>query len=180
MRIGLIRHFEVDCSHQWLLSSEEFQKWVKEYDGSSIKVVDIMVGKYKWEKCYCSDLPRAIETARSIYAGDINESLLIREVPIMPAFNSSIRLPYVLWLIVGRIAWLLSHPSQPETIKQTKLRVKQFVSDIIKESNKSVLVVTHGFLMLQLQKELNHRGFFGDSFKNAAFGKVYRFENEKY
>jgi broad specificity phosphatase PhoE len=180
MRIGLVRHFNVDCSHEWLQSNEEFQKWVKSYDCAPIRVADTIVGKYKWEKCYCSDLPRAIETARYIYQGRVFKSSLIREIPIMPVFKSSIKLPHAFWMAAGRIAWFLSHSSQPETKKQTKDKVEQFVSDIIAESESSVLVVTHGFLMTQLQKELNNRGFFGDKFKKAKCGKVYLFENEKY
>jgi broad specificity phosphatase PhoE len=177
MRISLVRHFEVNCLHKWLLSSDEFKKWVKEYDCSPIRVVDTVVGKYKWEKCYCSDLPRTIDTAKHIYNGSIFESSLIREVPIMPVFNSNIKLPHVFWLIAGRLAWLFSHPSQTEIIKQTNDKVEQFVSDIIAESEASVLVVTHGFVMIQLQKELYKRGFWGDHFRNAKCGKVYLFEN---
>jgi broad specificity phosphatase PhoE len=177
MRVGLVRHFEVDCLHKRLLSSDEFQKWVKEYDCSPIRVVDTVVNQYKWEKCYCSDLPRAINTAKSIYKGSILESSLIREVPIMPVFKSKIKLPHVFWLIAGRIAWFLSHPSQTELIEQTKDKVEKFVSEIIAESEESVLVVTHGFLMIQLQKELKNRGFFGDHFRNAECGKIYLFEN---
>ncbi|MBP2658372.1 MAG: Phosphoglycerate mutase [Firmicutes bacterium] len=176
MRIGLVRHFEVNCLHKYLLSSDEFEKWVKEYDCSSIRVVDTVVDTYKWEKCYCSDLPRAIDTAKYIYKGNILKSSLIREVPIMPVFKSRIKLPHLFWLIAGRIAWFLSHPSQTELIMQTKDRVEQFVSNTIKESEASVLVVTHGFLMLQLQKELKKRGFLGERFRNAKCGKFYLFE----
>lgn len=180
MRIGVIRHFEVDCSHKCLLSDEEFQEWVRQYDYSPIRKANMPVEKYNWEKCYCSNLPRAIETAQYIYKGVITESVLIGEVPIMPIFKSSIKLPHTFWMIAGRIAWFLSHPSQPETIKQTKDKVKRFVSDIIAESESSALIVTHGFLMMQIQQELINLGFAGEGFKRAKYGKVYVFECEKY
>ena len=180
MRIGLVRHFEVDCSHKWFLLDEEFQEWVRQYDCSPIRILDMAAEKNNWEKCYSSNLSRALETAQYIYRGIITQSALIREVPIMPVFKSSIKLPHVFWMIAGRIAWLLSHPSQPETIKQTKDKIEQFVSDIIAESEVSVLIVTHGFLMMQIQKELSKMGFTGDSFKRAKCGNVYVFECDKY
>ncbi len=180
MRIGLVRHFEVDCSHKCLLSAEEFQEWVGQYDRSPIRIANMPVEAYNWGKCYCSNLPRAIETAQYIYGGVISETALIREVPIMPVFRSNIKLPHAFWMIVGRIAWFLSHPSQPETIKQTKDKVERFISDIIAESEASVLIVTHGFLMIQIQKELNNMGFVGDSFKRARYGKTYIFQCDKY
>lgn len=136
--------------------------------------------KYKWGKCYCSDLPRAIETAQYIYKGSIFESPSIREVPIMPVFTSSIKLPHIFWMITGRIAWFLSHQSQPVTIKQTKDKVQRFVSDIIAESEASVLIVTHGFLMMQIQKELSNMDFAGNHFKRGKYGKLYAFECDKY
>lgn len=98
----------------------------------------------------------------------------------MPIFKSNIKLPHVFWMIAGRIAWFLSHTSQPETIKQTKDKVKRFVSDIIAESEASVLIVTHGFLMMQIQKELINVVFAGERFKRAKCGKVYVFECDKY
>ena len=55
MRIGVVRHFEVDCSHKCLLSDEEFQEWVRRYDYSLIRKVNMPVVKYNWEKCYCSN-----------------------------------------------------------------------------------------------------------------------------
>ncbi|WP_378956133.1 hypothetical protein [Pelosinus sp. sgz500959] len=179
MRIGVVRHFEVDCSHKCVLSDEEFQEWVRQYDCSPIRKVTMPVEKYNWEKCYCSNLPRAIETAKYIYRGVITESVLIGEVPIMPIFKSSIKLPHAFWMIAGRIAWFLSHRSQPETMKQTKDKVERFVSDIIADSEESVLV-THGFLMMQIQQELINVGFAGERFKRAKCGKVYVFECEKY
>jgi hypothetical protein len=175
MRIGLIRHFEVDCSHKWVMSTKEFREWVDLYDCSPTKAMDLIVEQGTWDKCYCSDLSRAIETAQHIYRGNITKSELIREVPIAPVFKSKVKLPYIFWLMSGRLAWLCSHQSQPETINQTKDRVKRFILSILEEDN--LLIVTHGFLMMQIQKELIDRGFSGNSFKRAKHGKVYVFEN---
>jgi len=113
MKIGLVRHFEVDCAHKFLMSAADFREWVNRYDCSPIKTVARLRSQYTWKKCYCSDLPRAVETAQHIYEGDITKSELIREVPIAPVFESTIKLPYIFWMVAGRLAWLCSHQSQP-------------------------------------------------------------------
>lgn len=177
MRIGLIRHFEVECPHKWMMSAIEFSEWGNLYDGSPIKIMDLIIEQGTWEKCYCSDLSRTIETAQHIYKGDITKSELIREVPISPVFYSKIKLPYIFWLLAGRVAWLCSQQSQPETKNQTKDRVKRFISSILEEDN--VLIVTHGFLMLQIKEQMINMGFRGDEFKKAKYGKVYVFERSQ-
>ncbi|GMB00331.1 histidine phosphatase family protein [Pelosinus sp. IPA-1] len=177
MRIGLMRHFEVECPHKRMMSAKEFSEWVNLYDSSPIKIMDLIIEQGTWEKCYCSDLLRAIETAQHIYRGDITKTELIREVPISPAFDSKIKLPYIFWLLAGRVAWLCSQQSQPESIKQTRDRVKMFISSILEEDN--VLIVTHGFLMLQIKEHLISMGFRGDEFKKAKYGEVYVFENNE-
>jgi len=175
MKIGLVRHFEVDCSHEFLMSAENFRKWASLYDCSPTKNVELLMSN-TWDKCYCSDLYRAVETANCIYKGTIIKSELIREVPIAPFMESNIRLPYIFWLMTGRLAWLCSHQSQPETKNQTNDRVKKFISGIMKEDN--VLIVTHGFLMVQIQKQLMERRFSGNNFTKAKCGKVYVFEKD--
>ena len=174
MRIGLMRHFEVECPHKRMMSAKEFSEWVNLYDGSPIKAIDSEIQQKTWEKCYCSDLLRAIATAQHIYKGDITKTELIREVPVLPVFDSKIRLPYLFWLLAGRVAWFCSQQSQPESIKQTRDRVKMFIASILEEDN--VLIVTHGFLMLQMKEHLISMGFRGDEFKKAKYGKVYVFE----
>lgn len=174
MRIGLVRHFPVDCTSPWLMSANEFREWAKQYDCSPVKIGKAAVDFYPWTKCYSSDLPRAIETAQQIYSGTITRSELLREVPITPVFDSKLRLPHSFWLMAGRIAWRLSHQSQPETIQETQKRVKKFVDGILNEDN--VLIVTHGFLMVQIQKELIQAGFSGEIVRVPACGRIYVFE----
>lgn len=174
MRIGLVRHFAVDCSHNWLLSATEFEEWVQRYDCSPIHKGDLRADESAWDRCYCSDLQRTVETAQSIYKGNIQPSALIREVPMAPIMNSSIKLPYGFWLIAGRLAWRYAHSSQPESSLQTKERVQKFITSIAEDKN--TLVVTHGFVMLELQAQLFAQGFVGECFTRAKHGKIYVFE----
>lgn len=160
------------------MTDEEFREWVGLYDCAAIKLEDMTVNTSQWEKCYCSDLPRTVETARHIYNGSISQTALLREVPISPICISRIKLPYTFWLFAGRLAWLFSHQSQPETIRHTKNRAKQFVADVITQPEKSILVVTHGFIMWQIQKELKAQGFCGDNFTAAKYGSIYIVSND--
>ncbi len=174
MLIGLVRHFEVDCFHRALMNSTDFRDWVDQYDCSPIKTMDLQAAPGAWDKCYCSDLSRAIETAQHIHNGDIIKSELIREVPIAPVFKTNIKLPYLFWLVAGRLAWYCSQQSQPETLSQTKDRVRRFVTGILEEGN--ILIVTHGFLIMQIQKELYNQGFSGKGVTRAKYGEIYVFE----
>ncbi|QDR82632.1 hypothetical protein SPTER_40610 [Sporomusa termitida] len=55
MKIGLVRHFRVDCSHKYLMTDEEFREWVGLYDCAAIMPEGMPVNTSDWEKCYCSD-----------------------------------------------------------------------------------------------------------------------------
>ena len=174
MKIGLVRHFEVDCHNRFLMTSAEFKKWVGQYDCSPVKPVNLAL-EDNWDKCYCSDLPRAIETAQHIYKGDIIQTHLLREIPIAPVVETNVKLPYLFWLMAGRLAWYCSHQSQTESLSQSKDRVQRFLSEVLEEGN--FLIVTHGFLMMQIQQELLNRGFSGKRIWRAKFGQIYLFKS---
>lgn len=174
MRIGLIRHFPVDCAQTLLMNSDEFQEWVKRYDVSPIKIREATIVPGIWDNCFCSDLPRAIETARYIYNGEIIQTELLREVPIAPVIRTKVKLPHLFWLIAARAAWLAAHPSQPEIMSQTKCRVRQCIADL--PANESTLLITHGFLMRYIQQELFDRGYLGKRIVRAVHGELYIYE----
>jgi broad specificity phosphatase PhoE len=158
-----------------MMNSNEFRAWVEQYDASPIVTRKVLIEQAIWNKCYCSDWPRAIATAHDIYAGDIIKSELLREVPIAPVIKTQAKLPYLFWCIAGRMAWLASGQSQPEVFDQTKNRVRQFLAEILAEEN--VLIVTHGFLMMHIQQELFCKGFAGKRIIRAKPGEMYVFEN---
>jgi broad specificity phosphatase PhoE len=158
------------------MSSKDFEYWVKLYDNSDVIENNVELGNIKWDKCFSSDLPRAVKTAKVIFKGEIVENNLLREVLISPIFKSNFKLPYVFWCIGGRIAWFLNHKSQIETKKITKKRVKEFLDIIEHKTDSNILIVCHGFLMHTLQKELKNRGFRGESVKSPKNGKLYLYK----
>lgn len=175
MRIGLLRHFKVNCPHKRMMTSGEFREWSKKYEVS--KVIKKKVDMYgiKWDVCYVSDLPRAITTAKEVYSGNIKIDKLLREVDNAPFIHTEkFRLPFELWHICGRLAWYFRSNSQPETIEDTKRRINQFL-DKIDWSQENILIVFHGFMLYNFQKELRKRGFTGERLKLVKNGVLYEY-----
>lgn len=179
MKVGLVRHFEVECrlpSLGNLMTPSQFQQWLHEYEMSDIKDGKVEPSKIIWDKCYSSDLSRALKTAQKIYSDQIIETNALRELVICPPTNRNIKLPVLLWLLLGRIAWMLSHKSQIENKLMFKERVKFIMEELILKNEKDILIVSHGFLMMFLRKELLKHGFKGPSFRTPDNGIIYVFE----
>lgn len=176
MKLGLVRHFKVvTSSSSNVFSSSEFDKRMLEYDKSPIKISENKISEGEWDICYSSTLPRAEETAKYLYAGEINYTDLLREVPLSSFTKKQIKLPSFIWHVGGRIAWALSSKSQSETIKQTKERIKLFLELIQTIEHKNILIVTHGFFMKALVAELKKIGFTGKFDISPKNGELYIF-----
>lgn len=177
MIIGLVRHFKVDYKKKIFMTSKEFKEWEENYNKSDVIKKDVELMGIKWEKCYASTLIRAMITAKHVYKKEIIQNDLIRETIIDPIFNSNIKLPYWFWAISGRFAWLFNHKSQEENKKITKEKAEKFINLLLNESKadkaENILIVTHGFFMYSLQKELRKRGFKGKLIYSPKNGILY-------
>ena len=179
MRIGLLRHFKVNCPHKKMMTSSEFREWSKKYEVS--KVIKKKVDMYgiEWDICYVSDLPRAISTAKEVYSGNLMIDKLLREVDNAPFIHTDrIKLPFSVWHVCGRLAWYFRSKSQPETIIGTKKRIEIFLNRI-DWSKENILIVFHGFMLYNFQKELRKRGFIGDKLKLVKNGVLYEYVREE-
>lgn len=182
MRIGIIRHFKVDCYKSPFMTSKDFKKWEDNYNKSDVIRNDVELMGIKWDKCYSSTLIRALVTAQDVYKNHIVQNDLIRETIIDPIFKSNFKLPYWFWGVSGRIAWYFNHKSQEENKIITKDKARKFV-DLLQEEAKregteNILIVTHGFFMYNLQKELKKRGFIGKFIYSPRNGVLYLYEKE--
>ncbi len=179
MRIGLLRHFKVNCPHKKMMTSEEFRQWSEKYEVS--KVIKKKVDMYgiEWDVCYVSDLPRAITTAKEVYSGNLKIDQLLREVDNAPFIHTErIRLPFEVWHICGRLAWYFRSKSQPESVVGTRRRIREFL-DRIDWSQENILIVFHGFMLYNFQKELRKRGFVGEKLKLVKNGVLYEYVREE-
>ena len=179
MRIGLLRHFKVHCPHKRMMTSEEFRTWSEKYEHSKVIKKPVEMGGIQWDICYASDLPRAVTTAKEVYSGNIILDKLLQEVDNAPFIHTErIRLPFEVWHIFGRLAWFFKSKSQPETIHGTKQRINQFL-DKIDWSKENILIVFHGFMLYNLQKELRRRGFHGQNVRHVKNGFLYEYIKEE-
>ena len=63
-----------------------------------------------------------------------------------------------IWNITGRVQWFLNSNRQAESRKETEARASKFVELLNNDDCESV-VVTHGFYMHTLVKEMQKAGF---------------------
>ncbi len=175
MRIGLLRHFKVNCPHKKMMTSKEFREWSLKYEVSKVIKKKVEMYGIEWDICYVSDLPRAITTAKEVYSGHLRIDKLLREVDNAPFIHTErLRLPFELWHICGRLAWFLNSTSQPESMIDTKKRINAFL-DHIDWSQDNILIVFHGFMLYNFQKELRKRGFHGEKLKLVKNGVLYEY-----
>lgn len=182
MKIGLIRHFKVNYQKKFFMTSKEFKEWEENYNTSGVIRNDVELMGIKWDRCYSSTLIRAIITAKHVYSNEIFQNDLIRETIIDPIFKSDLKLPYWFWAVSGRIAWYFNHKSQEESKTITNDKARQFLDLLQEEAEKegaeNILIVTHGFFMFSLQKELKRRGFTGKLIYRPKNGILYLYQNE--
>ena len=176
MVIGLVRHFRVNCDAKFFMSASEFEEWVERYEQS-----DVLEQKHDpvniiWDKCYSSDLKRAIITSKRIFTEEIIRSSLLREVPLTPIFKTKLKFPYAFWCVMGRMAWFFQHKSQEEVRRDTQRRVIKFLDSIDHQSSSNILIVCHGFLMNTMQKELKKRGYKGQHIRRPENGQIYLYK----
>lgn len=179
MKIGLIRHFKVNLKKSRFMSSKEYNKYVSDYDISEVIPNEIVVDK-EWDRCYCSSLSRAVTTAKTVYDGELIITDKLVEIPSAAWRNIRFKIPYTVWALLNRLAWIRNRVSQPEGRKTTLKRVNEILDTILKEKDKNILIVSHAGTLYEVQKILIKKGFRGNYFLKPRNGKLYVFENKRY
>ena len=176
MRIGLVRHLEVDCPHKNMMTSEEFREWSEKYEHAGVIKNRVNMYGINWDICYSSDLKRAVTTAKEVYSGNIYLDKLLREVDNAPFIHTErLKLPFPIWHFCGRLAWFFKSKSQPEDIHATKKRVRRFIRRLDWEKD-NILIVSHGFLIFNFIFELFRLGFVGKEVHRVRNGILYIYE----
>lgn len=176
MKIGLIRHFRVNKEQpRVLVTSAEVGQWLTEYDTAEVHLGEVDLGGIDWKRCYTSDLPRALTTARQIFHGEIQIRKELREIPAHVHQKSRLKLPFLFWAAIGRAGWFLNLKGHEAANQAVKVRVSKVLDEIL-QSDEDVLIVSHAALMRNLARELRRRGFRGPNFGMATNGKLYLFE----
>jgi broad specificity phosphatase PhoE len=159
-----------------MLTSRELHQWLDEYDASDVEPTDVDLGATRWDSCYASPLYRAYKTAETIYDGEVIQMEALREVRPDPILNNDVRLPFIAWPLLLRLAWFVNHASQTEGRADVERRVANVLDDILARGGQEILIVSHGGIMAFLRKELLRRGYFGPKFGIAENATLYVFE----
>ena len=173
MKVIIIRHGTV--AYDWVrtYSSSEFDKACIQYDKAPIMRMSYDIPDFDSQQVYVSTLPRSRDTALEIFGNkDFICTELADEVPLGSSFNCRIELPLWFWNITGRVQWFLNFNRQTEGRKETKARARKFV-ELLNTDVSDSAVITHGFYMLTLVKEMRKAGFrisrSGRKYKNGDY-----------
>ena len=173
MRVVIIRHAEVDFCWSRRCTSELFDSECRKYDLFPIKNVSYKIPKNVYRKIYVSEYSRSQDTAKKLFPnGEYFESGLINEVPLKSSFDTKVNMPLWFWNLTGRLQWFVNSGRQVEGRRQTRERAKEFV-EMIGNDDMDVAIVTHGFFMHTLLKEMKKVGF-------KMTGASVKFKNGEY
>ncbi|MGE7761474.1 histidine phosphatase family protein [Peribacillus sp. NPDC097895] len=176
MKIGLVRHFKV--AHEFptgkSVTADDMKQWFMDYDAADIIYGTTLLRAEEWQECYCSDMSRAVKTAKHIYPGTVHRMEELREIP-SPPLKGKVKLPFILWAIWIRSCSLINKQTRAE-IKIAERRINKALDEIFAKGERDVLIVSHAALMVYMRKELIRRGFAGPKFKIASNGRLYVFE----
>lgn len=174
MKIGLVRHFKVrhKFSKKLFLSADEMLQWFADYDIADIESGNFDTRGVDWNICYTSPLERATKTARAIFKGEIIDADEVKELNVLHSMKSKLSLPLLIWAL-----WVKSKTlSSKKLTEDYKKGIHNFIDKVLVSPEENVLIVSHVFAMIFLQKELQKRGFKGPDLGTPEHGKVYIFE----
>ncbi|WP_052738013.1 hypothetical protein [Bacillus sp. SA1-12] len=100
----------------------------------------------------------------------------LREVPVHPLFKDDVKMPFALWMILLRIAWMMNHKSQVETKGDVQRRIDYVIKQVMKHNCENILIASHGALMFYIQKCLIKNGFNSPRINETQKWFLYLFE----
>jgi len=167
--IRLIRHFPVNYSFNKIISGDEIARALIDYDDPTLLRIPDPVPRYSFPGAlYSSDLNRARITAEMIFGKAPIQDQRLREFVFEPIIDPTIKLPEWIWGILGRY---FASKQKNESFKKP---ICEFLSDILSQSE-DCTIVSHGYVMYVIRRELIRRGFKGKRFLTPRHGTVYTY-----
>lgn len=172
MKIVVIRHGRVDYIWHGWYTSEEFDKACIEYDKAPIMHTVYNIPLIGLDNVFISSMLRSRDTATDLFGIDkLKQNKWLDEVPLRSSFDTKIKMPLWFWNLSGRLQWFINCPRQIEGRNYTQTRARKMVELLCQEGNDGV-IVTHGFFMHILLREMKHVGFiFGKTNINYQNGE---------
>ena len=152
MQITLLRHGKPTVPSLEKLSASEFYIWAQEYNASGLcpsskPTAEAMSYANACNAVVCSDLPRSIESAKALKAGNVVLSDAIFNEAGLPVANwRTLKLSPKIWAATFRALWLLGYSRNTESFKEAKARAAEAVRRLteIAYEHERVLFVGHG------------------------------------
>jgi len=167
--IYLLRHFRVKDRQKAWLTGKEFDQWVDAYDKMELEYLNIELPSF--DTCLVSPQNRAICSAKHLDIAYTIESKL-HEVEPKLFWQSKWKLSKNIWLTLGRLLWLFNL-AQKEGRDDTHTRAKDVVTMLQKSPHQNILILSHGFFIKILARELSKEGFVGELDIKPQNGKIY-------
>ena len=165
MKITMIRHGKVDMKWKKWYTSKQFDLDCSNYDLAPLIPFDNEIEDNTRADIYISALKRSRETAEQIFERkDFIENKLLNEVPLKSFCNCKFNLPLWIWNIAGRLQWLMQSKRQIEGKNETEKRADALIEEL-RQRNRDCILITHGFFMRTMIKELKQDGFTIDKSK---------------
>ncbi len=169
--IYLLRHFKVQDKTTKKLNSQEFNRWVDDYDIYNLQYADINLPKI--DRVFVSSQNRAIKTAQYLKQ-DFTTLYELVEVEAKPFISTNLKFSKSFWLIVGRLLWYFNL-SKSEKREDTTQRAKKIVEMLENDDSQNILIISHGLFLKILQKELKSSGYSGKIDLKPENGVIYMF-----
>lgn len=161
MKITFIRHSKVLFNWAKLYNASSFDLACQEYDISPVQATKKL--EIERQYVYISNLVRTEATAKNLFQEEIEiiKTNLLNEIPIRPFINTTMRLPTIIWMVLGRMQWYFNHSNQPETRKSSEERINKFLDDILNKGQNCV-IIGHGFYFAQMVDQMKRRAIIGN------------------
>ena len=167
MQIILMRHGKPKVDRGLRLNARAFGAWVEQYDAAGIDPEckpphEAVIEAQQCAFVVCSDLPRAVESARALGVERIGvNSGLFREMDMPHAQWRFPRLPLPVWLVFFRLAWVLGYGSQVASFELGKVRAQRCAQALVRLASihGRVLLIGHGVLNRFIARDLRRMGW---------------------
>jgi len=160
MTVTLMRHYRVDCRWESRYTAQSYRDAMRSYDDADVLDQKLELTN-DCQRVITSALKRSRQT-QALLCGE-RPSLhteLLNEVPLEPFTLDGRERSLHLWNAMARLQWLVNDRRQPETRRGTRARARRFVETFLREEG-NYLVISHGFFLRMLSRELLKRGFTG-------------------
>ena len=160
MTVTLMRHYRVNIRWESRYTAQSYREAMRSYDNADV-LDQRLEPDGEYQHVITSALKRSRQTQAFLCGRRPSlQTELLNEVPLEPFTRDRRERSLQLWNTMARLQWLVNDPKQPETRRGTRARAREFVDAFLRDEG-SYLVISHGFFLRILSRELRKRGFRG-------------------